>query len=170
MMMKKNKKIVVFGTDNSGKTTLVSNICDTLISFTKSHSLGPVSVEEMLKYTLDNLNSDTNFVFDRFPMIEEMTCGYVLRGYNKFGGMTKTVVDCFNKVSLFIYCDPGIDEITNWGDRDQMDGVKDNIFQLKAAYDRVWTYINDLGYPCIKYNWKNGKQEFNKIIERIKKA
>ena len=88
-----SKKIVVFGPDNSGKTTLVQNIHDALPYFNKSHSLGPVSVEEMLKYTEDNLNSQDDFIFDRFPMIEEATCGYVLRGLNKFENMIDKVLD-----------------------------------------------------------------------------
>lgn len=160
-----SKKIVVFGPDNSGKTTLVQNIHDALPYFNKSHSLGPVSVEEMLKYTEDNLNSEEDFIFDRFPMIEEATCGYVLRGLNKFENMIDKVLDCFERVDLFIYCDPGLAVIMNWGDREQMDGVKDNIGRLKMAYDGVYKTLLSIQCPVIRYNWKN--DELDKIIERI---
>lgn len=109
------KKIVIFGPDNSGKTTLANQISREF-KFSYVHSLGPVDVDKMVQFMDDMLSSEENVVFDRFPIIEESIYGLSLRGFSKF--------DCFDqgyissvlkRVNLFVYCNPNLDTICKWG-------------------------------------------------------
>lgn len=165
------KKIVVFGSDNSGKTTAIANISKHLEGLGIKHevikSLGPKpDAKEMATFMLKHLAKNQAVVFDRFPVIEEATCGKVLRGVNKFQGYPDNVIasEILCSVDLFIYCRPGIHTILNWGTREQMDGIKDNIYDLVAAYDKLPGDLFDLFNVDITnrlcyYDWQKDKVE-----------
>lgn len=161
------KKIVIFGPDNSGKTTLANDLCNTF-EFEYSHSPGPVSVEEMKTYIEQSLGNEKNLIFDRFPPIEEKTCGTVLRGINKFQGMEKEVLGYFFNVDLFIYCNPDMNVIQDWKEREQMEGIKENIEGLRKAYDDLANELSEYGLPYICYDWTKGKIENEEIKRRVK--
>lgn len=168
----KNKrpvKIVIFGPDNAGKTTLAKTLEEEMWmdDFHYSHSPGPVSVEKMCEYIVDNLASDQNVIFDRFPVIEEMVCGNVLRGVDKFDQYRKKANDFLNKIDLFIFCNPGTKAITNWGTREQMDGVKENIDKLFQKYCELFQDLTEEGRNAMMYDWHNSKVENEKVKERI---
>lgn len=160
------KKIIVFGPDNSGKTTLANDLCGTF-GFEYSHSPGPVSVEKMMEYIEQSLGNEKNLVFDRFPAIEERTCGVVLRNTNKFQGLEDKVLEYFSKIDLFIYCNPDMNVIQDWQEREQMRGIKENIIELRDSYDDLWEELSENGYPCICYDWTKGKEENENIKRRI---
>lgn len=162
-MKMNNKKIVVFGPDNSGKTTLSKQI-SSVLDFEYSHSPGPVPIEKMLEYMEENLNKKENVVFDRFPIIEEKTCGKVLRGFNKFDPVGEEEVSRFlSKIDLFIYCNPKAEIIKNWQEREQMEGVKENIISLIYAYDKLNFELIKSNYPVIRYDWTTGEDIIKKI-------
>lgn len=161
------KKIVIFGPDNSGKTTLANDICSSF-GYEYSHSPGPVSIEEMMEYIEESLGNEKDLVFDRFPPIEERTCGVVLRNNNKFQGMGNIVMDYFSRVDLFIYCNPGMKTIENWQEREQMEGIKENIIALKESYDKLANDLSELGLPFICYDWTKGKMENDNLKRRVK--
>ena len=164
--MNKGKKIIVFGVDNSGKTTLAKAISG-CFGFSYAHSLGPVPIDKMLIFMDENLNNDVDIVFDRFPIIEEFTCGEVIRGFNKFSNCpVKEIEGYLNKVDLFIYCNPDINLIVNWGDREQMHGVKENVQMLKTSYDKYYDYLISSGYNVVCYDWNDATQ-FKNISERV---
>ena len=153
--------IVVFGCDNSGKTTLCNDLSNYLnedVDFTAEsiHSLGPnKSVDEMLLFINTNMapeGSTHTRIFDRFPIIEESIYGPILRGENKFSGIITK--DIFDQVDLFVYCYPGLFSIVNWGEREQMDGVKDNVLDIINAYNQFAVMLKLKGYNVKEYNYK----------------
>ena len=159
-----NKKIVVFGCDNTGKTTLCNYIKD---RFEKTHnvkkehsdkiyiakSIGPnKTVDEYIDFMKDELLNENNVIFDRFPVIEEYTCGNVLRHKNIFEG--ELVVPFFKMVNVFVFCYPGLFNTLNWGEREQMDGVKENAVDLINSYNLMAYTLKSFGYNVIEYNYK----------------
>ena len=150
--MKKN--IVVFGCDNTGKTTLAQKIAFKLGGqYVKS--LGPNKTKnEQLDFMFENLNSDGIKVFDRFPIIEESTSGVVLRGHNNFQTWREQEMDLLNKVAVFIFCNPGLFNILNWGEREQLVGVKDHALELINKYNEIAVLLQDYYHNVIEYNYK----------------
>ena len=152
--------IVVFGCDNSGKSTLCSQLVSLLnedVDFTADtrHTPGPVTVEEMIDYMNDSLvpkGSRHTRIFDRFPVIEEMVYGPLLRGYNKFTGLD--IDQYLDKVDLFIYCNPGLFTILNWGEREQYPGIKDNALTIISMYNEIAVALRKMGYKVKEYNFK----------------
>lgn len=150
--------IVIFGVDNTGKTTLSKNLKEILseVGWVKSiHSLGNVEIYLQRKFMEDELNKDKIYdfkIFDRFPVIEERIYGNILRGGSKY---LKSDEEDFwlSKIDLFIYCDPGIDSIKKWGSRDQMDGVIDNIDILYKEYNKLFKELKSKNYNVVKYNY-----------------
>ena len=168
--MKQNKKIVVYGPDNSGKTTLVdqivgfSNTCSQPIK--KMKSLGPAPVDEQIRYMDENLAIKGHVIFDRYPVIEEETCGIVLRQHNNFGEAPTLYTKYIKAIDLFIFCNPGLDAILNWGEREQMVGIKENIFPLYFSYCLVYKKFRELGINVMEYNWKS-KDGLFEVARRV---
>lgn len=169
------KKIVVFGCDNTGKTTLCENL-KTFIAWKNkdvnsvivAKSLGPnKSVEEQIDFMELTLNDkQKTIIFDRFPIIEEATCGKVLRGKDNFQEWENTnVVDLLGKVDLFIFCYPGLFDVLNWGEREQLDGVKDNALKLINAYNEMAVSLRSLGFKVLEYNYKS--TNMNEFLEEV---
>ena len=63
----RSKKIVIFGCDNSGKTTLANELVSKF-GFEYVRSSGPVSRDEQIEFLKSKLDSDTDMVFDRFAI------------------------------------------------------------------------------------------------------
>ena len=140
--------IVVYGCDNSGKTTLARNLVTHLmekangkpIDFAYIHSLGPVETGKQLDFMYrETRKVDGNIVrvFDRFPLIEERVCGMAIRGRDVFYNDHTTRARMLGRIDLFIHCDPGIETVLNWGNREQMDGVKENAKEMYMGYKRI---------------------------------
>lgn len=170
-----NKNIVIFGCDNAGKTTLAEQIIDMLNQWGYKakyrHSPGkdaPIGV--MFDFMESNLTEDCITIFDRFPVIEEEVCGRVLRGKNIFDGYVGETDAMLSKVDLFVFCMPHIFDIINWGEREQMDGVKDSVLELIHGYEELAVKFKILGYNITQYSWRDelGTQgEFNKRIKEV---
>lgn len=154
--------IVIFGCDNSGKSTLVNNLLyyienELNIECSSIHSPGPVSIEDMKKFMETNLidkteNPNKIKIFDRFPIIEEAVYGPILRNKNRFDDLdyNKTLLD---KVDLFILCDPGPFNIMKWDNREQYPGVKENAFEIILEYYRIAYSLMQEGYKVKTYNY-----------------
>lgn len=168
-----NKNIVVFGCDNSGKTTLCENIVK-YINETKDikaeyvRSLGPnKKLDEQVKFMKDNLSKDGVKLFDRFPLIEERVCGRILRGEDNFQNYME-MVDLLKPVDLFVMCYPGLLSVLKWGDREQLTGVKENIVGLINGYNWVaYDYIKS-GFNVTTYNY-NIPLSFSEMTKTIDK-
>lgn len=161
------KKIIIFGPDNSGKTTLANQISREF-KFSYIHSLGPVDVYKMVRFMDDMLSNDEDVVFDRFPIIEESIYGLALRGSSKFDRFGQEYISSvLKRVNLFIYCNPNLDTICKWGTREQMDGVKENIHKIKSLYDDYCDKLVVENYPVVCYDYTVANDLLS-IKERIK--
>ena len=149
--------IVVFGCDNSGKTILSKTIDSFIGGYV--HSPGPLyDVDSQKKFIDDNIDKSVVNIFDRFPIIEETVCGTVLRNHNNFKHEDEYISKTLKKIDLFIYCFPGIDSVVNWGEREQMDGIKENILKLIDGYSSFYEFLKNNGYPVVLYDYnKSGK-------------
>lgn len=151
--------VVIFGFDNSGKTTLSNQLVDqlNLNGFKTSyvHSPGPITIEGMKKFMEDNLNDNSVEVkvFDRLPIIEEYVYGPILRNENRFADpeYSKSILD---KVDLFVYCYPGLFTILNWGERDQYPGIKENALSCINQYNKLSVKLKQEGYNIKEYNFR----------------
>ena len=162
-------KIVIFGPNNSGKTTLAETITKAFPEIKSLHSPGPVPLESQIKFIEDNLNSDESVVFDRFPWIEEETCGRVIRHKSNFETVNrKDIYKWIKAVDLFVYCFPGMDNILAWGEREQMNGVKENIWKLAKSYSYVFDMLQNLKgtLSVIHYDY-TGEENLSKLMEMI---
>ncbi len=151
-------KIVVFGCDNSGKTTLCNDIKRYYNQFEIAKSIGAnKTAKEYIDFMETNLNSKQNIIFDRFPLIEECVCGTVLRGKNLFEDVMNGFEgrSLLSLVDLFVFCYPGLFCVTNWGDREQMEGVKENVLGLIDGYNVFAYWLNDNGFRICEYNYNN---------------
>lgn len=152
--------IVIFGLDNSGKTTLANSLAELVEREGNKckyvHSLGNVSLDQQLEFLNHELLEDTEYdykIFDRLPPIEEKVYGVILRGVNRYGNLGFERV-WLSKIDLFVFCNPGFDTITNWGTREQMDGVIDNSKTLYNRYLEVYNELVNSGYNVKTYNFK----------------
>ncbi|MBO7695468.1 MAG: hypothetical protein J6T10_22815 [Methanobrevibacter sp.] len=158
--MVKDLKIVVFGCDNTGKTTLCNSLNEMLnaegYKSEIAKSIGAnKSVDEYIDFMQENLDKDHIVIFDRFPIIEESTCGRVLRNndiFEKWSGSEP--IDLLENVDVFIFCYPGLFEVLNWGEREQMSGVKENALKLIDAYNQMAVALVGIGSVVIEYNYK----------------
>lgn len=155
-----NKNIVIFGCDNSGKTSLCERLqCElSRISYTEiKKSLGKGKrVDEYIGFMRENLSKNCITIFDRFPIIEEGTTGVILRHENVFDlvvDQRKLFDDIFGKVDVFIYCYPGVDSILNWNGREQMEGIIENVNRLVPAYLVYCFMLKRYGYNVLEWNY-----------------
>lgn len=158
-----NKNIVIFGCDNSGKTTLAKTLELELngkgFNAEYKHSLGPnATKEEQMNFMTSNMEKDCITIFDRFPFIEEGVCGKILRNKSIYETDDKEYDRAIEErllkdVDLFIMCYPGIFNVVNWGDREQMYGIKENIVSLIRGYNMLAINLKNLGYNIIEYNY-----------------
>ena len=174
--MERGKNIVVFGCDNTGKTTL----SEFLVGKIKSEkpelkpiykkSLGPNKT--MIEQTLFMgimCNLKNLVIFDRFPIVEEMTSGVVLRNKNNFQNMSKIQIESYLKmVDCYIFCYPGLFEVMNWQEREQLDGVKENALELINQYNRFAFALKECGFNVIEFNYK--ADTFDSFYIKLKKV
>ena len=158
-----NKKIVLFGTDNSGKTTLGKALAKELDG-TYFFPLGPAPLQTQINFLDENLNKPGMLIFDRFPVIEEDVCGNVFRNENNFEHVPHD--HYLDSVDLFVFCNPGIEAILNWGEREQMKGTKEKIIFLYAGYANWFKRLKEEGRNVVEYNWRI-PEDYVKILEGV---
>ncbi len=157
--------IIVEGMDNSGKTTLVEKLHKEYnLSVIKSS--GPKDMSQLESAIYDSIERFKNgdiVIYDRHPIISEHVYGPVLRNKNLLENLArkKRIWDDFFRVEpMIIYCRPPIERIRNYGEREQMDGVKENTELLTHAYDIVMNKIRDhYRKNFIHYNFEKHKDE-----------
>ena len=147
--------VVVYGCDNSGKTSLANHIADKFgFEYVRSKGGPNMQTKEVLDYLEENLNNSKKSVFDRFSIIEEFTNGIVLRGKDRFDDEYIDKDHFLSQIDMFIYACPSMDTVKNFGDREQMDGIIDNIDKLRDLYT-IFTE-NELackGRPLFIFDW-----------------
>lgn len=136
----KANKIIVIGLDNAGKSTLVNQLKEKL-GWEVVKSLGKdASKDEMAKYLLSYFNKqEDKYIFERFSLFEEMVYGKVLRGESKFSFKSPVYKTLIQNQPMIIYCKPSMKAIMkSFDEREQLEGVKDNIKVLSKRYGKVF--------------------------------
>lgn len=159
--------IVVYGCDNSGKTSLAKAIAEKFrMEYVRSMGGPNMNTQAILNYLDENLR-EGNRVFDRFSIIEEYANGLILRGRDRFQDEFIDKEKFMNSVDLFIYACPSMETVKNFGDREQMEGIIENIDKLREMY-RVFT-INEVicaERKLIIFDWTTD-QDYQKIFSAI---
>ena len=146
--------IVVYGCDNSGKTSLANHISDKFkFEYVRSKGGPKMDLIEVLKYIHQNLCEPYDKVFDRFTPIEEFANGLALRNENRIATSFIDTSDFFSQVDLFIYARPDMDTVKNFGEREQMDGIISNIDKLRDLYDFYTISEIERKRPLYLFDW-----------------
>ena len=176
--MARGIKVVLMGVDNSGKTTLAKNLVETLnskgLDFGYILPLGKAPLEAQEKHLQDILFSERNLIIDRLPVIEEEVVGRTLRGGSNFDKINKAkLFEYYKNVDMFIFCNPSMEAITNWGSRPQMDGIKENAKRLQTLYKMFFFKLiketDGMGITFYSYNWEEDLigRDCHDIVESI---
>lgn len=163
---KVTKFIVVYGCDNTGKSTACENLNNIFKQYgifsEVVHSCGPVSPIEQIAFMEEQTETNPNVevkIFDRFPAIEEAVCGKVLRNVNKLHPYKKQCNEFIQRISLFIHCNPPHSIVENWGTREQMEGIKENYKKLIKGYKNIGNYFPLINNRKEEYDWTQSHEE-----------
>ena len=176
--MSRGIKIVLMGVDNSGKTTLARNLKETMAEkgyeFSYMPPLGPAPLDKQEEYLDAVLFDEKNVIIDRLPIIEEEVAGRIFRGQNNFDKVNKEkVFGYFQNVDMFIFCNPSLKVITDWGNRPQMNGVKENVAELKSGYANLfaalWAELDGMDVCFHVYDWREDVtgRRFHRIVNSV---
>lgn len=162
--------IIVEGPDNAGKTTLCNTLSRELnkgIIHSPNHKDMMSSTEKWFEWIIQSLThpSNAHIIYDRHPLISEQVYGPVLRRHNFFGdGRGAAFYHLLLKSNpLIIYCKPPEENLMDFGDREQLEGVIDNANLLAVAYD---AFMHDLFHhelfngDVIKYDYTSNSIEY----------
>lgn len=146
--------IIVEGMDNTGKSTLVrSLVADFHLEVRKTPGdvIGvPTRLVQWVEHELDQ-RPERPVIYDRFPLVSERVYGILLRGRccidTRFDNWIKW------RHPLIIYCKPPIEMILNFGDRPQMDGVKEHAKLLLERYEGLMKHLSESGANLVKYDY-----------------
>lgn len=146
-----DSKIIVVGMDNTGKTTLVNQLCE-YYNCESIKSLGPgYSRREMIDEVKRKLELPGKVILERFSILEECVYGNVLRNDSKF---TLNDMDWLRDYDFtIIYCRPEDEVIYNFGDREQMEGVIEQRVKLVQYWDDLIIKLSQMGFVVIPYDW-----------------
>lgn len=160
--------IIIEGVDNSGKTTLAKKL-SSYFDAPLVHSPGPKPTPEAMVYWAERTFSIPGKMFyDRHPCISEVVYGLTLRHKNAFDTESgKRVTKLFYEAKpLIIYCHPPIEIIKrNMGK--QMGGVKENLDELLAAYDKFMSYLKIRGFLIVDYDYTHSEECLIKLLEVV---
>lgn len=163
-----NKKIIIIGMDNTGKTTLVNDI-KSILNVNSIKSSGPgLTRAQMYEEVIKNLSGEEYLVLERFPIIEELVYGKTLRNNPKF--KFQDLIYIKEKYHpLFIYCRPRKIDVYNFGEREQMEGVIEKSKLLLEAFDNLYSDMMKEDFNIIRYDFNiNTPSEIVNIYERSK--
>lgn len=135
--------IIVSGPDNSGKTSLVNELCNGggLIKIPKCKAFPlwehPAEYAEWIRDVL--LSSPDNGIVDRC-FIDELTYGPIIRGRISFSSIDLASIYSIYRVvkPLLIITDPGVDSIiATYENREQYPNVSQNLEVRDKYYEVV---------------------------------
>ncbi|MGL4253979.1 MAG: hypothetical protein ACRCR2_08045 [Fusobacteriaceae bacterium] len=173
--------IIIIGMDNTGKTTLVSNLETGLNNFIETvkesvpsskfskaeveliKSPGPLDRKEMHNWCYDQiirfgLPNDKVRIYDRFGAIDEQIYAPIVRGNNNIDHvqfLTELIKTApLGAKPLFIYARPHKDKILGFEDgREQMKGVIENGAELLTAYDELYFQLLNEQHNVMVYDY-----------------
>lgn len=161
--------IILEGFDNSGKTTLGRQLSN-IYNYAYVHSPGPMDGGIRLEnYALREIANPKPVIYDRFPVISDQVYAPIIRNLpstftvSKQGQIIKELFLAYPHI--VIYCRPKDKTILNFGDREQMEGVKTSSKELIEAYDQLF-YGDDTFTPhFITYDYE--KDPIDKVLNAI---
>lgn len=155
--------IIVEGFDNSGKSTLVSQLAEEFKLVTMNNRCRPTTEREAIDYTsqVQDFAANWGVIVDRWSPISEPIYGPICRGTHLFKPETlKKHLEGLD--ALLIYCRPSEDKIMNFGDRPQMKGVIEHAPKLLAAYDSFMGTRDHIRYD---WNYASLRHKVNNYLE-----
>lgn len=146
------RKIVIIGMDNTGKTTLVNDMKN-LLNVEGIKSPGPnFTKEEMYNEVITNLSREELVILERFAIIEEIIYGEILRNAPKFN--FEDLMQIEEKYHpIFIYCRPKKKDVFNFGERDQMEGVIERSEKLLEGFDNLYNKMIQKDFDIFRYDF-----------------
>lgn len=146
------RKIVIIGMDNTGKTTLVNNMKN-ILNIKSIKSPGPdFTKEEMYNEVITNLSREELVILERFAIIEEIIYGEILRNAPKFN--FEDLMQIEEKYHpIFIYCRPKKKDVFNFGERDQMEGVIERSEKLLEGFDNLYNKMIQKDFDIFRYDF-----------------
>lgn len=160
------RPIIVEGCDNSGKTTLIQKLVKAFESEVVL-SCRSIPLEDQIEWIQNEINrTNTNVIYDRFPLISEQVYGPILRGGSKFDDLpinhcmdydeyARRVLHTLNPI--IIYCRPSTMTISStFHEREQLEGTAKNLHEIINAYDILFHKMQiSMKYDCIfTYDWR----------------
>lgn len=171
--------LIFTGMDNSGKTTLANRVSKDL-GLPLIKSLGPDHTEdEKHVWLLDQMTREMAFpdsvIFDRFLPLEEMVYGKVLRDNPVYFLSDPYMKSLKDLNPIIVYTRPHSDLIFNFGNREQMDGVRETKEKLLMAWDDLMWCLMSLGWNILVYDYSTehaeelgiGMEGYHKLLEQI---
>lgn len=162
--------IVIEGMDNTGKSSLMSRLCDEY-GLEGYHSPGFKDYDLVVSWVLEAFNKDRGIpiIYDRFPLISEAVYGPTLRGKNLFNGSPLGIrlQERFRVEvkPLIIFCNPSTEVVEKWNEREQMRGVVENHKALLDAYVLLMDSLKP-HYSIVTFNYAN-PDDYGKVLEKI---
>ena len=146
------RKIVIIGMDNTGKTTLVNDMKN-ILNIESIKSPGPnFTKEEMYEKIITDLSKEEVVILERFAIVEEMIYGEILRQDPKFN--FEDLMQIKEKYNpIFIYCRPKKENILDFGDREQMEGVIEQSKKLLEAFDNLYNRMIQNEFDIFRYDY-----------------
>lgn len=153
--------VIVEGVDFSGKTTLVQKLQKDLNLFSIK-SPRPKSMEHAvdLIHATEAFAHDQDVICDRHCLISEPIYSGVLRDHQPSVlpyGLAEFHLSGLRERVIVVWCDPGLEHIQSMNN-DQMEGVKENVEALYAAYNSWLPQLMD-EFFILTYNFKHDDYE-----------
>lgn len=162
--------IIIEGPDNSGKSTLGTQLSDAL-GIPLRHSVRPApewSHRQCFEHSARQLRPQ-RAILDRVYAISENIYGPICRKENGLGdNAKKALMDLYHRPYLVIFCRPPVRDILANGEREQMEGVLENHHDLIRGYDRLMEDMVRFSLcTVIQYNWTD-KTSLPELIDKCR--
>lgn len=164
--------IIVEGCDNTGKSTLVAKLAEDLKLLVINNKRRPKDYTEASNYLHQVMTSFPGIptILDRLCTISEPVYGPICRNTHIYSqAQLRGDLDFLLRHNpTIIYCRPPVATILGFGDRPQMEGVKDNARSIIGAYDLTIDQLALQGFRVVHWDYTN--YDYKWIKQKVKHA